>query len=239
MRWWNVLWARPTSVFASVLLAVALASEWPLLWTATFSVFIVLHSLIGWVRQSYYLNRLRRNYDGILRRTLHLVSDLAELTGGRFDLWIVDLYLAKYSRHLSTHWPFVAEKKLVRGLSVTLTDVSKAPITIDLEHELFGSCFRRSESQLWWDINVSDLDGVTQNHWHQLHAHNNHKLRKVFGAMSVQPVVDSNGRKCRGLLVVHTINDPEIATKALSVLAQSKGRRRLARAREGIHSALS
>ena len=62
---------------------------------------------------------------------------------------------------------------------------------------------------------------------------------QCLAQISIQPVVDSVGKDCRGLLVVHTVNDPEIATTALTVLTQSQGRRRLARAREGIHSSLS
>lgn len=214
-------------------------SDWSLWWIVGLSAFIVLHSFVGWVRERSIFSRLGRNYEGVLRRTLHLVSDLAELTGGRFDLWMVDLYLPRNSWKLSAHWPFVVERKLGRALSVALTDVSKAPVTIKLNHDLFGPCFSQSESPLWWDIDLAELDGASQNYWHQLKDPINSELRTMFGAISIQPVVDSVGKDCRGLLVVHTVNDPEIATTALTVLTQSQGRRRLARAREGIHSSLS
>ena len=210
-------------------------SNWPWLWIGGLSAFIVIHSIVGSVRERSIVNRLGRNYEGILRRTLHLVSDLAELTGGRFDLWMVDLYLPRYSWKISGEWPFVLKKKLVRTLSVSLTDVSKAPVTIDLNHDLFGPCFSQSKSRLWWDINLAELNGARQNHWRRLGDPINTKLRTMFGAISIQPVVDSVGNDCRGLLIVHTVNDSEIATKALSGLTQSRGRRHLAGAREGIH----
>ena len=239
MRWWKFVWAKPTSVIATIVLTVVLAfgsltgrSNWPWSWIVALSAFIVLHSIVGWVLER---NRLGRNYEGILRRTLHLVADLAELTGGRFDLWMVDLYLPRNLWKLSAQWPFVGERKLVRALSVALTDVSKAPVTIDLNHNLFGPCFTRSESRLWWDINLAELDGARQNHWYHLADPINRELRTIFGAISIQPVVDSVGKDCRGLLIVHTVNDPEIATTALSGINQSRGRRHLAGAREGIH----
>ena len=242
MRLWNLLWARPTSVIATISLMVVLAfpsltgrSDWSWTWIGVLFAFIVFHSIVGWVQERSTLNRLGYNYEGILRRTLHLVSDLAELTGDRFDLWMVDLYVPRYSWKLSTDWPFVLEKQLVRALSVALTDVSKAPVTIDLKHDLFGPCFSQSESRLWWDINLAELNGARQNHWHRLRDPINAKLRTMFGAVSIQPIVDSVGKDCRGLLIVHTVNDPEIATKALSGLTQSRGRRHLAGAREGIH----
>ena len=246
MRWWNFLWGEPTLVISSIILTVVLAiaglrrpSDWPWVWIFTLFGFIVLHSIVGWVRKRSIFNRLGRNYEGILRRTLHLVSDLAELTGSRFDLWMVDLYLPRYSGNLSAHWPFVVERKLVRALSVALTDVSKAPVTIDLDDELFGPCFLQSESRLWWDNDLAEPNGEDQNQWHQLEQPVNSQLRTRFGAICIHPVVNGVGNDCRGLLVVHTISDPEIATKALSVLIQSRGRRRLAGAGEGIHAHLT
>ena len=63
MRLWNLLWARPTSVIATISLMVVLAfpsltgrSDWSWTWIGVLFAFIVFHSIVGWVQERSTLN---------------------------------------------------------------------------------------------------------------------------------------------------------------------------------------
>ena len=242
MKWSDLLWGRVTLTAATVGLAIAGSvgdSSRPWAWIFGLAGFIVLHAIIGWFRDRKFSNRVRQNYEEIQTRVLHLISDLSNLTAREFDLWMVDLYLPQSFFTLSTRSPFFRNQKLVRELSIALTDVRTVPLEIDMNHELFGSCFSYSRPGLWWDQTLAQTHIADGNLWHDLDEEVNNELRRTYGIVSVNPLVDALGRHCLGLLVVHTRRDSEVATKALGALAEPEGVRRLVGACRDIHSQLA
>ena len=236
MVWYDLLLGRPTLVIATIgltLVGLTGNSDRPWLWIFGLASFIVLHSVVNWLREKSISGRLGRSYEIVQRRVLRLISDLSNLTAREYDLWMVDLYLPRRSFALSVRRPLVV--KLVRELSLALTDVRTVPFEIRMDHKLFGQCFSQPHRGFWWDVNLAQPSSEV-NLWHEFEEMINDQLRKTYGAISVNPVVDNLGNKCCGLLVVHTERNSEVATKALGALTQSEGIRRLAGACEDIHS---
>ena len=229
MNWLNLLFSRPTLVVATLALTVAEfigTADRPWNWIIGICIFILIHEIVTWRREQNISNRLKINYEGIQRRVLRLIADLSELTANEYDLWMVDLYVPRSS-------------KLVRELSIALTDVRIPLHEIPLNHRLFGRCFKESCQGLWWNIELIPQSGNTpqsedHNFWYKLD-HFNIELEKTYGVISVHPIVNALGKNCLGLLVVHTKRDSETATKALGSLTQSIGIRRLAEACHDIH----
>ena len=235
MDWWDLLWSRPTSVAATVGLVIAGLvgnSDRPWIWILGFAIFAVTHEIVNFRRKRHISNRLGRKYEIVQRRMLRLISDLSELTAREFDLWVVDLYLPPSSFNPSARSRVVV--KLTRELSLALTDARAVPPDIESDHALFGRCFLEPCPGLWWDVDLK-MSSSGENLWHKFPEEVNSQLQETYGVISVNPVVDDLGKGCRGLLVVHTKRDSEIATKALGVLAEPKGIRRLAEACHDIH----
>lgn len=234
----DLLWGRPTLVMATIgLTLIGLIKDTDRPWELILGLatFIVLHSIVNWRRDRNVSGRLGRNYEIVQRRVLRLIADLSDLTAREFDLWMIDLYLPRRSVGISTRAPFIIRKKLVRELSLALTDVRVISPEIELDHELFGPCFSKSQSGIWWDENLIGVPMGGNNKWHEIDNVVNDELGEIFGVISVNPIVDGLGKHCRGLLIVHTKPDFEIATKALGALKQPEGIRRLAGACEDIH----
>ena len=239
MAFLNLLWSRPTLVLATVGLTLLVGSrDQPLSWTLGLAAFIVVHSLATWWRARSLPVRLGHNYDRLLRRVLRLIADLSDLTAREFDLWMVDLYVQRTSVVPSTSHPYLIRKRLVRQLSLALTDVRALPSEIELTHAFYGPCLSKSQPGIWWDNSLVSSTKASNNKWFEVGSAVNDELRQTAGMISVNPIVDGLGQNCRGLLVVHTRSDSEIATKALGVLTQSEGLRRLSGACEDIHSYL-
>ena len=236
MAWSGFLWGRPTLVLSTVGLTILVGNlDRSLSWILGLACFIVLHSIVNWRRDQRASGRLGRNSEVIQRRVLRLIADLSDLTAREFDLWMIDLYVPRRSMALSTSAPFVAKKKLVRELSIALTDVRALPPEIELDHVLFGPCFSKSQFAIWWDDDLVGVSMGDNNKWHEIDKEDNDKLGEMFGMTCVNPIVDGLGKQCRGLLIVHTRPDSEIATKALGALNQPEGIRRLVGACEDIH----
>ena len=229
MNWLNLLFSRPILVVATLTLTIAElvgTADRPWNWIVGICIFIFIHEFVNWRREQNISNRLKRNYEGILRRVLRLIADLSELTANEYDLWMVDLYVPRSS-------------KLVRELSIALTDVRIPFHEIPLNDELFGRCFKESRQGLWWNIelipqSVSIPQLEDRNFWDKL-GYLNTELKRTYGVISVHPIVNALGKNCLGLLVIHTKCDSETATKALGSLTQSMGERRLAEACHDIH----
>lgn len=241
MVWSGLLWGRPTLVMATIgltLIGFSKDTDRPWEFILGLAAFIVLHSIVNWRRDRNVSGRLGRNYEIVQRRVLRLIADLSDLSAREFDLWMVDLYIPRRSLALSVRAPFVIKKKLVRELSLALTDVRPLPPEIDLNHIFFGSCFTKSQSGIWWDINLVGVSMGDNNKWHEIDSVVNDKLGEMFGVICINPIVDGLGKQCRGLLIVHTKPDSEIATKAHGALTQSEGIRRVAGACEDIHSCI-
>ena len=244
MRWPDLLWGRVTLAIATVALAVAGSIEqtqrpWTIFGPAGF---IILHAFVNWLRERRLASRLGRNYEEIQRRVLRLIADLSVFTGHAFDLWMVDLYLPRWSLLVLSRGSLSfakPKKRFVRELSLALTDVRTVPLEIEMSHGLFGLCFAQPQPRLWWDRSLAQTHTEANNFWDELDHSVNVKLKETYGVISVNPVADSLGRDCLGLLVVHTKRDSEVATKALGVLAESGGMRGLAEACHDIHGRLA
>ena len=230
MNWFNILFSRPILVFATLALTVAEligTADRPWDWIVGLCIFILIHETVNWRKEKNISNRVIRNYENILRRVLRLIADLSDLAADEYDLWMVDLYVHRSS-------------KLVRALSIALKDVRMPLREIQLNHELFGRCFKESREGLWWNVelippSVNTSQSENHNSWNQLHDSVNNELKKIYGVIRIYPIVDTLGENCLGLLVVHTKCDSEIATKALGALTHSTGTRRLAEACHDIH----
>ena len=129
---------------------------------------------------------------------MRLIADLSDLTAREFDLWMVDLYVPHTSIAFSIKSPFVTKKKLVRKLSLSLTDVRTLPPEIELNHMLFGPCFSEAQPRIWWDANLVGSSVGDNNHWHELENVVNNELTGTFGTIRVNPIVDGLGKQCRG-----------------------------------------
>lgn len=236
MKWPELVWGRPTGAIASV--GVALAAFWDgSVWLVLCALFIVVHAIVAWVRERRIVSRLSAHYRDVLRRILHLVADLADLSAGGYNLWMIEVYLPKYEWGVSSGgWPHRGCRFLVRELSVTVGGASEPPRRIALTHQLFGRCYRLARSELWWDRTLIDIpiDGVDGSAGlnDKVHA----ELKQAFGVISVHPLVDVVGDDCKGLLVIHVGRDGEAATKVLGALTQGEGKRRILGACNDIHS---
>ena len=203
MKWSELVWGRPAAAIASVGLALAAFRE-ASVWVLLCFVFIVVHAVVGWVRERGVVWRLGVHYRDVLRRVLHLLSDLGDLSAGGYHLWMIEVYLPKYlwGRMLGS-WPPTVQRALVRELSVAVGGASEPPHEVALTHQLFGRCFRRARSELWWDRSLTNFPMDEVNRRAELDEKTDTELGQTFGVISVHPLVDAVGKDCKGLLVIH------------------------------------
>ena len=239
MKWSDLLWGRPTVAMATIgltLFGLSGNPDRPWAWILGFASFVILHSIVNWLRERSVSAGIGRNYEFLQRRILRLIANLSELTASKFDLWMVDLYVPRWRNGWSSRPPYISKKKLVRELTSALTDDRVLPAEIEVNHLFFGSCFANVQPGIWWDDRLVKLSKDDDNRWHEMDEKANEELGALFGVVRVNPIVDGLGKQCRGLLIVHTRPDTEVATKAAGALAQSKGGRHLAEACEDIHT---
>lgn len=178
-------------------------------------------------------SRLGRNFEIIQGSMLRLTADLADLTAKEFDLWVIDLYLPAWRFSLSR---LELTRELRRSLSIALTDVRTVPSEFSLVDAFVGPSFTDSVPRIWWNIQLAPT--TDENYWDKLNDAKNEWLVEKHGVVSVNPVLNSLGADCRGLLAIHGKADAETVTKILGVLQQSEGKRRVAAACREIHSQL-
>ena len=235
MSWSTLLCSRPIRVVATIGLTISLSignSNLPWPWILFFAVTIVVHEIGTYLRERRSSNRLGLQSETVHRRVLRLIADLAELAGARFDLWVVDIYLPRPSLFFPKGRRSVG--KLVRELSLGLTDFRDVPLKVAANRGLFGGSFTESSRQLWWNSELAPSSSG-ENQWDKLSEVENNELRGNYGAISVNPIVDHLRRKCIGLLVIHVKPIAEIATTAVGVFTASAGERRLVEACNDIH----
>ena len=237
VNWSNLIRSRPVKVIPTAVLALFGVignpdQKWVFILASVCFCAAVLLEFINYQWERSKSDRLGDNYKIILGRVLTLLADLSDMTARQFDLWVVDLYLPQRTSM------FVRRNvsKLELSLHVALTDVRIVPDKIGLDHRFFGRCFTGRRSQLWWDVTLTPSS--KDNQWESLDSGDNEQLQAEYGVISVNPVVDSLGGDCRGLLVVHAMRDAEVATKVLGALNHSEGKRRLAAACRDIHNYL-
>ena len=238
MSWSTLLWTRPIRVVATIGLTISLSignSNLPWPWILSFAAIIVVHEIGTCLRGRRSSNRLELQYETVHGRVLRLIADLAELAGGKFDLWVVDIYLPGPLLSFLTGRRSVVT--LVRELSLGLTDVRDVPLKVSANEGLFSVSFAESSRQLWWNSELAPSSSG-ENQWNKLSEVENNKLSVNYGAVSVNPIVDHLRKKCIGLLVIHVKPDAEIVTTAVGVFTASAGERRLVEACNDIHKEL-
>ena len=238
MNRFGITASRLISVVSAVTLALlGVIGNPDRLWVSTLAIVCAL-ALVGLEvirsrQEKNAVNQLRQNYELVSGSVLRLIADLSDLTAREFDLWVVDLYLPMQSFSLSRH---KRTRKLKRSLSLALTDVRTVPGEFSMDHRLVGPCFTESLPKIWWNVDLAPSD--EDNHWHKLNDSDNRQLSERYGVVSINPVSNSLGADCRGLLVIHVDIDAETATKALGAIRQPEGRRRVRAACREIHSQL-
>ena len=238
---WDFLWGRPMAVLMSLALTIWLyadqANDVPLgVWIL--ALCLVVHATGSGIREKNAALLLGRRYENIQRRVQHLLGDLAGLSGDDFTLWMIDVYVPHVSVRAHGPWRFVIGRTLRRALSLSLTDLRTPPNRLQLNHELFGQCFRSPSTALWWDTELVLTPSSEINHSSHLSTRTNFDLQQTFGIVSVCPIVDGLGEHCRGLLLVHADRNPLRATQAFSALSQHAAKRHLLAACQDIHARL-
>ena len=245
--WSNFIWGRYTITVASAALAVfSLLSNDKRPWYLVIVIasFIVVHSAVGYVIDRSIVRRLGRKYDSVQRRTLQLVTDLGELVGNQFGLWMVDLYLLSSNYRMSPSWPFlVYERQLSRELSVSLIEVSTQPSIVNTNSELHGKCFTSKNTVVWFnetDLGTPDDESERSvaNEWKLFSEGRNGELGDTYGIVTCSPVVDHLDKACVGVLVVHVRPERGKALRARGALLSSEGRRRIHNACVDLHELL-
>ena len=167
----------------------------------------------------------------IQRRALRVIADLSSGTGARHDLWVVDIYLPRFS------WPTShGIRKLKRALSLSLTDVQDVPPEVALSDDNpLARCYKHRRRLLWVDPRYNTVRSGAEA---PSSPEDDQKLRDTYGAVSINPLVDDTGHKCRGILLVHTKPDPVLVTTAVGILDASRGRRHIDDASHDIHGHL-
>ena len=173
-----------------------------------------------------------RTMQSIQQRALSVIADLASATASPHDLFVVDVYLPELAWTPSRG----IRKRLVRALSLTLTDVQRVPPDIELsDSSQLARCYSEVQELTWWDPAFKPVLEGDEADSPEVHD----DLRNTYGAVSVNPIVNNTGHDCRGILVVHTKPDPELVTKAVGVLKSSRGRRHISESCHVIHGHLA
>ena len=252
MRTGGFFWSRVTATVATVGLALVGLSggalkpgqlrdivednrTWVMIALASF---LIVHSYKNWRREKAHSRRLAGDIESIQSNVLHLISDLSDLVGKQYHLWVVDLYIKQSIRSWSLGWPFVIGKVLEKKLSVSLNDVSDMPARITREDELFGEFISEIDPKVWWDGQLVETYVDIPNAGENLSELANNKLKRRYGVVKIWPITDELKNDYRGILVIHAKRDAEAATAALGVLAGGQGDRLCFRAIQNIHGQL-
>ena len=241
---WDFLLGRPVTVLLTVAVTVSsllLDGNIRIVAATSMAIALVTHSTISWTRDRSNARRMNQQYASILERLLQLLSDLGDLTGQDHGLWRIEVYVQRSDFALSFSRPLLRKQFMVPTLSLALKHAPLPSPSISLDHELFGACFRRLEPCLWWNEELAPFGSrpdVPRNKATDISDDVNEDLRRRFGSISVNPIVDQLGARCRGLLVVHTPIDAAVVTKAVGALLQERAKRRVSNACRDLHSRL-
>lgn len=237
MRLGRLSW-RLSGVVATVGLTVVLSAidkpKLAVFWVPL-AAYVILQEIIQLAAEYSRGGRLRGN-EHVQRRILRLITDVAELCGRKFHFWVIDIYLprkfvadglrgaVKFVQRLGGKSP--EPLKFVRELSFSLEDVREIPRNVAGNHHLFGRSYCRRERLVWHRGTIINLQSgeIDRGDPPELEVA---ELLRLYGAISINPIVNGLGSDCRGLLVVHVSPDVEHSTTAAGVLSQDRGQRRL------------
>lgn len=234
--WNDLLWGPYPFSIATVTFAVLgfLDDDKRPLWLIiVVAGFLIVHGAVAHIRDRSIVRRLGQNYDAVQRRSVQIVSDLGQLTGNQYDLWMADLYLPKYFVRCRRGWPWlVVERRLSRELSVSLVEVSSQPQNVALRSTMHGKCFSSAKTIVWFDENdlgtpTDETSRSVANEWSQLTHDENARIASHYGVVTVAPLVDHLSRNCLGVLVVHVRPERTKALHARGAILSSEGRRRI------------
>lgn len=201
----------------------------PWAWIIGSAGFIVIHTTVSASRERSIVRRLGRNYDQVQRRAVLVISDLGQLSGDQFGLWMVDVYLSKIHWAFTARAPFLLrERVLSREISVSLVDARSQPPLLDKQAGPHGKCFHENKSLLW--INEKIHGKTPDNAWAAMEPSTNEELSESYGVLNVSPLVDQLGRGCVGVLAIHVKPEGEVILKALGALRSPHGLHRINRA---------
>lgn len=232
----DLLWGRVTLASATVLLALAGAAgadapHWELLMGS--ASFIIIHTSVNAHRDRSIVRRLGLGYDLVQVTMIGILYDLGRLAADRFDLWTVDLYLPRWRWSLGLRRPFVHRRRvLARQLSVALVQGRHQPPVVDGAAGLHGTSFSRERPLLWYE---SSLALPSENAADSLPHAVNEELLHDYGVLSVYPLLDQVGNRCKGVLAVHVSPDADTSLRAVGALDSPEGRHRIHRACVEIH----
>ena len=235
---------RPGTVFltlAITLSSLLVPSEMRARVIIPIGIGILIHTTISWLRDRSSTRRMSQQHGRVLNRLLQLLSDLGDLTHQDHGLWRIEIYVKTTAFAISLRRPFLWRRRLVPTLSFALKHVAPPSPSISLDHELFGTCFRSGRACLWWNTSLADFSAranTTPNKSLDLNADVNRELERRFGSVSVNPIVDQVGKRCLGLLILHTPHDSTVVTKVVGALREEIARRYLARACQDLHDQL-
>lgn len=226
----NSLLVQASRAIAAVILAVIPVTQVSPPWW-------LLTALGGFIFASEFISASvdksrSRTMQRIQQRALRVIADLASATTTPHDLLVVDVYLPELGWTISRG----VKKRLVRALSLSLTDVQAVPPEIELsESNPLARCYSKAQELTWWESELKPMpesDGSESRE-------NCDKLKQTYGAVSVNPIVNNTGHDCRGILVIHTKRDLELVTAAVGVLDSSRGRRHISECCHDIHGYLT
>lgn len=238
--WADLAFGKVTLATATMVLAVAglVGGEtrpWP--WIIGSAGFVVLHTAVNAARDRNIVRRLGREYDRVQRRAVQVVSDLGQIAGNQFGLWMVDLYLCESNWSLSMRPPFILRQRVLsRQLSVSLIEARHPPPSTDLQSGVHGLCYREAKPLLW--ANEAVYGETPDNAWTAMEPLTNDDLSESYGVLNVSPLIDQVGRECIGVLAIHVEPEREIIHKALGTLRTPEGRHRIKNACVELHGLL-
>lgn len=238
--WIDFLFGNVTLVIATMALTVAnlmLGNDHPKS-IIGIAVFVILHAIINFLRERSIVRRLGRNHDQIHHRVVRLISDLGQITGGNFDLWMIDLYLRKSSLVRVSRCPFIKKDQILsRQLSVSLVDKRPQLTSIDLDSGPHGKCYEEARPVLCFDQETHGAH--TNNTWSTFDSGRGDESASTYGVLAVSPLVDDLGKGCVGVLAIHVGPERNNAFKALSALTSQHGPRVVNEACADLHGFLA
>jgi hypothetical protein len=212
-----LVWGPIPATVAAVILAVQglvddkYRANWLIIGVAGF---LIVHSVISYVRDRALIYRASERYNRIMRKLLDLLAALGTVSAGNHQLWKIALYMP---RRKGTK-PWIQE--MVRVVPLFLT--SRAPLPDDsasVTSGPIGVAYEQRRSVMWssespgclldsdGQILDSDLDPQTQAF-----------LTRSFGGLRAFPVTDQTDSDCMGIVVVYT--EPQDAVATLGTLSQ-------------------
>ena len=228
--WTELVFGKVSLAVATAAIAVAgtvVDSKSSRIWiVGSCGLFAVISTAVIARRDRSIVRRLGREYDQVQGRGVQVIADLGQLVAGRYDLWMVDLYLPNIEWSIHYQWPFLTRKKVLsRQLTVSLVDRRPQPPSVESLSGPHWKSFSDAQPLVW--INEIIQESSPNNAWDRFDEATNAQLALDYGVLSVFPLVDRLGKGCVGVLAVHVKPEPDTVLKAAGALHSDLGRREI------------